>query len=371
MVYARILLAFALASTFPAQSLLQGQPDDRDSREVLQQTVAEGVAYLRTRGRARDGSYSSLSGPAVTALVTTALLRHGYPPGEAWIAESLSYVEEFAQPDGGIYQPGSLYRNYETSLAVLCFVEANRNGKYDQIIAAADRFLKGIQWDEGEGSTPSEMGYGGAGYGKHKRPDLSNTAFFVDALIASGNDPSSEALQRALAFISRSQNFESEHNTSPFSAKNPDGGFYYTPAAGGSSQAGATETGGLRSYGSMTYAGLKSMIYAGVDQDDPRVRAAFDWIGKHYRLDANPGMGSAGLYYYYHTFAKALAAMEVQEVTGGGGQKHNWRTDLIRELAGRQQKDGSWINENERWLEGDPNLVTGYALLALSYCVER
>jgi squalene-hopene/tetraprenyl-beta-curcumene cyclase len=30
--------------------------------------------------------------------------------------------------------------------------------------------------------------------------------------------------------------------------------------------------------------------------------------------------------------------------------------------------DGSWVNENPRWMEGDPNLVTAYALLALAYC---
>jgi squalene-hopene/tetraprenyl-beta-curcumene cyclase len=41
---------------------------------------------------------------------------------------------------------------------------------------------------------------------------------------------------------------------------------------------------------------------------------------------------------------------------------------LVEALAARQQPNGSWVNKNERWLEGDPNLVTGYALLALSYC---
>ena len=42
----------------------------------------------------------------------------------------------------------------------------------------------------------------------------------------------------------------------------------------------------------MTYAGLKSMIYAGVKHDDPRVKAAYEWIQKHYTLDENPGMGA-------------------------------------------------------------------------------
>jgi squalene-hopene/tetraprenyl-beta-curcumene cyclase len=50
------------------------------------------------------------------------------------------------------------------------------------------------------------------------------------------------------------------------------------------------------------------------------------------------------------------------------GVEHDWRQELIDELARRQQPNGSWVNKNERWLEADPNLVTGYALLALSHC---
>ena len=59
----------------------------------------------------------------------------------------------------------------------------------------------------------------------------------------------------------------------------------------------------------MTYAGLKSMIYAGLTPDDPRVKAALDWLKTNYTLDSNPGLGEAGLYYYYDTFARALDAM--------------------------------------------------------------
>ena len=161
---------------------------------------------------------------------------------------------------------------------------------------------------------------------------------------------------------------ESEHNRTPFSAKNPDGGFYYTPAAGGTSQAGTTATGGLRSYGSMTYAGLKSMIFAGVGPDDPRVKAAVGWIRQNYELQSNPGIGNAGLYYYYHTFAKALDAMGQATVEDKDGTRHDWRAELTALLAQRQRADGAWVNENDRWLEGDANLVTSYALLALAYC---
>jgi squalene-hopene/tetraprenyl-beta-curcumene cyclase len=176
-------------------------------------------------------------------------------------------------------------------------------------------------------------------------------------------------MQRALIFVSRCQNLESPYNTTPFAAKINDGGFYYTPAAGGNSQAGNDDaTGGLRSYASMTYAGLKSMIYAGLKPDDGRVKAAIAWLKKHYDLDSNPGLGDQGLYYYYQTFAKALSALGQDTFTDDNRVSHDWRKDLIDALARRQRSDGSWINENKRWLEGDANLSTGYALLALSYC---
>jgi len=337
-------------------------------RAAYEKTVAKAVSFLRVKGVAADGSFSSYSGVGVTALCTTALLRSGVPPADPVVSKSLAYLESFAQPDGGIYLPGSTHRNYETCLAILCLTEANRGRRYATLIAKADAFIKGIQWDEDENKEPSDVAYGGAGYGSHKRPDLSNTGFLVDALRAAGNDADSEAIQRALLFVSRCQNLETEHNTTEFSTKNPDGGFYYTCAAGGSSQAGETADGGLRSYGSMTYAGLKSMIYAGVTPDDPRVRAATQWVRKHYDLTSNPGMGDAGLYYYYHIFAKSLDAIGEDVFTDAGGARHDWRAELLGELARQQQPDGSWLNANDRWLEGDPNLVTGYALLALSYC---
>jgi len=336
--------------------------------QAYQRAVDRAISFLATKGQAPDGSYAAFAGPGVTAVVTTGILRNGRSPGDPVVARSLKHLEGFVQPDGGIYQRGTLYRNYETCLGILCFSEANRDGRYDKILEDAQRFVKRSQWDGGEGKDPTSYYYGGAGYGKHERPDLSNTQFLLDALHAVGNGPEDEAIKKAVIFVSRCQNLETEYNTTQFAPKNPDGGFYYTPAAGGMSQAGETPNGGLRSYGSMTYAGLKSMIYAGVGPDDPRVKAAFEWIRKHYDVRSNPGMGDAGLYYYYHTFAKALDAMGIDEVEDADGVKHDWRRELLYELVGRQLPDGSWVNDNPRWLEGEPSLVTGYALLTLSYC---
>ena len=363
-----LCVAFALTFVLATISSTEGEPPSGVDMRVYQPMVAKAIGYLEAKGQSLDGGFSGFSGPGVTALATTALVRNGRTADSPAVAKALKYLEQFVRDDGGIYQEGTLYRNYETCLAMLCFKEVNREGRYDRILKRADAFVRGLQWDEGEGIDASDFGYGGAGYGSHKRPDLSNTAFFVDAMKAMGHGKDDPAIQQALIFISRCQNLESEHNTTPFSTKNPDGGFYYTPAAGGTSQAGNTPTGGLRSYGSMTYAGLKSMIYAGVGPDDPRVKAAFGWIQKNYDLTTNPGIGSAGQYYYYHTFAKALAAMDQPLVEDATGRQHDWRAELVEALSHRQHPDGSWVNDNDRWLEGDANLVTSYALLALAYC---
>jgi squalene-hopene/tetraprenyl-beta-curcumene cyclase len=148
-----------------------------------------------------------------------------------------------------------------------------------------------------------------------------------------------------------------------------DGGFIYSPTES-KSPAGNTATGGLRSYASMTYAGLKSFIYAGMKKEDPRVQAAMTWIKNHYSTTENPGMGQSGLFYYYQTFAKALSIMDIKDIETTPGTKHDWRKELIETLAAKQTDNGSWINTDKRWLEGDARLVTAYALLALGYTMK-
>jgi squalene-hopene/tetraprenyl-beta-curcumene cyclase len=356
------LLAVCLVSG----SLLAAEP--QPNRAKFDEAVAKGIDYLRAKGQAADGSYSAQAGPAITAIATTAVLKHGRSVDDPQVAKSLKYLEGFVREDGGIYSKDSKVKNYETSLAIMCFAAANKDRRYDKLLSGAENFVKKLQWDGDESHDESSTYYGGAGYGGHSRPDLSNTQFLLDALKAVGRGADDPAVKKALVFVSRCQNLETEHNTTPFAAKNPDGGFYYTPAAGGNSQAGPTPEGGLRSYGSMTYAGLKSMIFAGVSPDDPRVQAATKWLKKNYSLEENPGMGQQGLFYYYHTMAKALDAVGQPVFEDASANKHVWRTELLAEVLKRQRDDGSWVNDTARWMEGDANLTTSYALLVLDYC---
>ncbi|QDS96785.1 prenyltransferase/squalene oxidase repeat-containing protein [Adhaeretor mobilis] len=369
---ASLILQFSTTAHTSAEVVLDQEPSIEASTpnsDSLEQAVEQGAAFL-AKSQAADGSWSNKSGTGVTSLIAASLLANGRAADDPVVAKALTFLERNVRDTGGIHAVDSRYRNYETCLGIQCLLRANQDGKYDSVLKKAEHLIRDIQWDEEEGYNREHEGYGGAGYGSHNRPDLSNTSFLMETLNELGTDANDPAMYRALAFVSRTQNLPSEHNQTEIVKKNPDGGFYYTPIAGGASQAGETENGGLRSYGSMTYAGLKSMIYAGVDRDDPRVKAASEWIAKHYSLESNPGLGSAGLFYYYHTFAKALHALGKPTLTDAAGQKHNWRSELIKTLSTRQRPDGSWANDNERWLEADANLSTGYALMALSYCRE-
>jgi hypothetical protein len=318
--------------------------------------------------QADDGGFAADIGPAVTGLAVTALVRSGTPADATIVQQGLQALLAFRQPDGGIYTPGSPVANYETSIAMLALAACNATGQLDAEVDGAVSFVTKLQWDEGEHQYESDAAFGGAGYGRHSRPDLSNTAFMVEALRSVGASEHDPAVQRALVFISRTQNLPGPHNPMPFPDKNPDGGFYYTPANGGESQAGLTNNGGLRSYASMTYAGLKSMIFAGVGKNDPRVVAAVDWLRRNYTFEENPGMGQAGLFYYYHTASKALGVLGEEPFIDSAGTPHDWRAELTDALLARQRADGSWVNPNERWMEDNPVLVTCYALLALANC---
>ncbi|MCC7291362.1 MAG: terpene cyclase/mutase family protein [Phycisphaerales bacterium] len=345
---------------------------------AAQRAVDKGLESLLAAQRPDGGwELQGQSHPAITALAAQCLIRHPrYGPSHPAVERALAFMLRSRHEDGGIYVEGDGMPNYHTSVALMA-LSATRDEKYQADIEAARRFLKKIQWDEDEDHDKSSVWYGGQGYGNSKRPDLSNTQMMVEALHDSGLSKDDPAYQKAMAFISRCQML-SETNDQPFARGSRDGGFIYSPANGGESKAGTELVEGtprLRSYGSMTYAGFKSLLYANVGRDDPRIKQALEWIRKHYTLDQNPNMPDKqsleGLYYYYHVFARAMKAWNEATIVDAGGTTHHWREDLCRKLVSLQREDGSWVNEADRWYEGSPVLVTCYAVLALETALER
>jgi squalene-hopene/tetraprenyl-beta-curcumene cyclase len=362
------MVYLSFASSFAALALRAADPavGAKDRTAV----VNRAVAYLRSRQNA-DGSFAPrLAGPGVSAVVAAALLRNGVPSDDPLLQKTIAYLESKVQPDGGVYERG--LANYTTSVALVAFAGANTGGKYDAVIRNATKFLRTLQTGDDGKVESGDVRFGGLGYDGKGRPDMSNTQYFLEALQAAGVAKNDPAVQRALVFVNRCQNLPGEHNDQPFAAKTSDddrGGLVYNPIDPDKNDRDRTPQGGLRSAGAMTYGGLKSFLYAGVSKDDPRVQGAMKWIRIHYTLDENPGMGKAGLFYYYHTFGKAMAALGEDKFTDAKGVAHDWRSELFEALKKRQRPDGSWINEGDRTFgESNPELATAFALLALSYC---
>lgn len=372
----------ASAATTPATSepILEAAAALTDAQtQQARQLIDGGIAYLlANREEAGGWSIQGANRPALTAMVLKVLVQGGAGADSPVIAKGLEVLVSYQQPDGGIYDPAEGLGNYNTSLAVMALRAAGR-GADDPALSRAVGYLRAQQIVPG-GQSPAgptvgedDPHVGGVSYGKTGRPDLSNLGMWMDAMHEAGVAGDDPAMQRALAFVGRLQN-RSESNPMAWAQQGSnDGGFVYALSPDGSapqSKAGDDADGaGVRSYGSMTYTGFKSMLYADVDRDDPRVRAAWEWIRTYWRMDSNPNMPAAqsleGLYYYYHVLARALRAWGQDVVTDAAGGQHNWRAELLEALASRGAPDGSWCNQADRWHEGSPVLVTAYAVLAL------
>ena len=355
------------------------------------QALDKGLSYLRNHQGPHGGwmegasaagtdqdKRSLAASSAVTALAIKAFAQAGEPLDSKVITEARGWVVARVMSTGA-FEPdaGGGVGNYVAS-AIASGWSSIGDESSIELRDAAVNWLKSNQWDQSEGLSPTQDWFGGSGYGKHGRPDLSNTQVLLDALHDAGVSADDPAVQRALLFVSRTQNLKSTNDAQWSKNGSNDGGFVYTPANGGESFASETAGEGrygeirpegqpqsLRSYGSMTYAGFKSMLFAGLSKDDVRVRAAWDWIRGHWTFDENPGMGLQGHYYYLHAMSRALCAAQQTQVEDATGVKHNWREELTTAIATRQRPDGSWINTADRWEEGQPDMATIYALLAL------
>jgi squalene-hopene/tetraprenyl-beta-curcumene cyclase len=82
-------------------------------------------------------------------------------------------------------------------------------------------------------------------------------------------------------------------------------------------------------------------------------------------VETTPLMGTQGLYYYYQTMAKSLNVFGEESITDRQDVVHQWRYDLANQLLKVQSTEGFWLNENGRWWENNPVLVTAYSILAL------
>lgn len=358
-----------------------------------EKALSEGIAWLTSQqkeGRwmleTREGAIESAG---FTAIAISPYLRS--LPKEArakdpLAAKSLAWLLSKVGTDGAVSDP--VYKGYENYLtsAVLMALSLVDDPAHAATRERMKAYLLSIQRRE-EGRAE-----GGFGYNKQKGADLSNAQYTIEALRAAGIPEDHEAMVAARKYLERCQNrseneanagavweTENEKGEKVKVVPGDDGSAGYEP---GVSKAGLMQlpdgTFVPRGYGSMTYALLKCYILVGLKADDARVKAAVEWLARNYTWEENPGFRDFvkenpgkpeavryGLYYYYMTAAKALRATGLEKL----GDR-DWRSELAAALLKRQQADGSWSNESDRWEEGSPVLCTAYAATALQEILE-
>ncbi len=367
----KILLALMFSCVAQAQT-----NENLSLKHEIKLAIARGNQWLKSQQKT-DGYWDDEETPAFTALALTAAARDPEIQGKdkpEYLNRGFQWLLNQQKPDGGIYNKGLSVYNTATALTALV---SGANENYEPAIVKARKHLIQEQWDTGEKGKTDGLNDGGIGYGSKKdHTDLSNTYLAIEALALSkkviedgkhGDQPDLD-WGAATTFLSRCQNLE-ESNDQPWASNDEKnkGGFVYNPNESKVTNNDPLPNGKvpLRSYGSMSYAGLLSMIHAKLDANDKRVVAVKEWLGKNYTINENPGLGAQGLFYYYSVMAKALAAANIDQLPLADGKSIDWRKELGESILSKQREDGSWANANGRWMESNPVLTTSYTVLAL------
>ncbi|MBX3459944.1 MAG: hypothetical protein KF696_08255 [Planctomycetes bacterium] len=410
-----------------APQILQEKYDVNAERDKL---IDKAWAFLKSeynKPPSKDDPKGLMSGwgPKTMNVPYTAMVLQGlvgtkyFNADDAMIKDSMTWLIESQEASGAwSYMPGvdqlkGIRAVYITSICAQLFAELNGasapanpwKGKLTNQVAMARDYLKQSQVGNAEGPAPDykkdTAGYGGWAYSKEeidksvnkegKPPsNMSTTTFAIDALKACGLSEDDPLWEKALTFLKRNQN-AGEVQDEGFTAVDKASGKKIKPAEKGSEDHGGAVyseessmadgrrenddgTVTLFSYGSMTYNLLRAYLFAGLKKDSLPVRLAWGWIQRNYTLERVPGFRDAkqhemGIYYYYLSMAKTLQAWGEEHIEDPDrGLKHNWREDVVKQLAKRQADKGQWVNAgNPRWQEDSPVLCTAYALGALKH----
>jgi squalene-hopene/tetraprenyl-beta-curcumene cyclase len=392
-----LAIGAALVACGTAMAQTGGQP----SAEKLEQARAmrdRAAAYLLSQQDEKTGGWNVREDgpnlPAITGLVLLGMTADGDFAARdektaAAVDRGYEFVYSMQQGDGGIYD--RILPQYNTSISMAALARRD-TARSDDAVKKALAFLRTMQYGEDNPSEAlrvprSHAFYGGVGYGGSGRPDNSNLHMFMWGLQEAGVSSDDPAVRRALVFLQRTQ-MDDRVNDMDYAEGSRQGGFVYATAPNGErvgqgeSKANTieetlddgTKVSRLRAYGSMTYAGFKSYVYANLPPDDVRVTAARDWISRNYSLEENPGLGAEGTYYFLLTFSRALDAFgepSLEVVADDGATRRvNWADDLVDRLAELQNDNGSFRSVNDRWMENDPVLITAYAMVALGEVID-
>lgn len=372
MKYLALILTLALSPLFAHIPL--------SNRHEAGAAIDRAKAWLLSHQH-ENGHWSSPQWPALTGLAVWSLsLSEATRESEA-VRRGVDVLLANAHPDGSIFvrpdenRRGGGLSNYNTAIAMVALHLSGIEEARPYVLRAR-RFVAASQHLAGD------VNHGGFGYDAatdRAYADLSNTFIAIEAMRLTEDiedfrtDGERVDFDRAAAeaFISSIQN-RRESNPAEWVSDHPEdeGGFAYRPDdSRGLVRQTSDGKEAFRTFGSMTYAGMLSLIYADVDRDDPRVRSAFEWARRNWTVSENMPAGQEGFFYFINVLSKAMAAFGEDVFTRENGEDVNWRVDVINELLRRQRIDengnGFWLNDDNRYWEGNSILVTSYVLIAM------
>ena len=356
LVAALLAAPLAVAAPPPAEPGLE-----LSVRLEAQNAVQRGVEFL-VRTQAADGGWADH--PGISAVCLVALARAPHPdaaPLPDRLTRARAFLLQHVQRDGAIVNAKARDNViYSTSVGVMALSLLGR-AEDTELILRGRAYLVRAQDRSG-------FEYQGLGYQDARYPDLSNTHWAIEALhVSEARVPASVAAaerERTAQYFRRAVKLISDCQAPATHAD--AGGFLYYPLRGQPPVAVAhPDLPGDRAWGSLSFGGVKSLVYAGVERGDERVTRGLAWLGQHYSLKENTGLGQGGLYYGFYMMATTCSVLQVEKLTDATGAARDWRSGLAGELLARQQTDGRWVNGQRLWLEDNPALCTAYALLAL------
>ncbi|WP_422924824.1 prenyltransferase/squalene oxidase repeat-containing protein [Singulisphaera sp. PoT] len=352
-------------------------------RALIGAQSSNGSWCSKTYGALKDGL--SLTGPVLKAI----LYGPSVPGSERARRLGAEYLARRVRQDGSIdYGPfGAIYPVYSASTAAIVLSRYDTgSGTRPRDAWLAD--LQSRQLTEDLGWTPDDPAYGAWGYatfptskqsidanaGSPADADLSSTLFALGALGISGSSNDTPAIQKALQFVQRCQNFDEHHS------RFADGGFFLSPTDPVRNKAGVAgvDSDGrerYHSYGGPTADGLRALLRCGLSAKHPRVIAARAWLENHFDPSRNPGTfepireveRDATYYYTAWSTAHAFRALGTSHFRSQG-RDVPWTEELAKALIERQRPDGFWSNRWQASKEDDPLIATPLALGALGIC---
>ncbi len=373
-----VFLLSACLSFIPARGDM-----DPEVRKQGEAAVEKGLAWLKSKQK-DDGFFGFKQAPALTGLAVTAFsFSEEKDSDEA--RKAVDWMLTMVQPDGGIYMPQGMFRfgagrsNYNTAI---CLTALHQSGRDDvqKVILGGRKFLAGAQQD---GEHRFRGGFGYEAGGKKPYADLSSTLLVMEAMtLTRGIEDTREGervemdREAAAEYVSSLQHRPESNDAEWVMDDDANrGGFAYHVPNKPADKLSRREVRRLATYGSMTYAGILSLIYADVDRGDPRVRSALDWASKHWTLEENPGKGDAGYFYFVNILAKCLNTLGQDDLLDEKETPIAWREELVQRLVAMQRAEGEtmgyWENEDNTYWEGNPILVTPYALIALQLALQE